>query len=172
MAPQGFIWNINSFDQWGVELGKVLASKVRRGPSHKRHAPEALPAEGRSVHTPLHAPPLHGCRDEGPFLHRRSRVAPQVRTVMNSARTRDRKVLPQDGFNYSTTRMINKYLEGKTQVRTAGARMRGAGATPARSVARFGGSPRFASVAPASAWRVGPAKGLDSVQVTACSTVR
>ena len=51
---------------------------------------------------------------------------PQVRTVMNSARTRDRKVLPQDGFNYSTTRMINKYLEGKTQVRAgAVAAMRG-----------------------------------------------
>jgi len=26
---QGFIWNINSFDQWGVELGKVLAKQVR-----------------------------------------------------------------------------------------------------------------------------------------------
>ena len=26
---QGFIWNVNSFDQWGVELGKVLASRVR-----------------------------------------------------------------------------------------------------------------------------------------------
>ncbi|HEX4148146.1 MAG TPA: glucose-6-phosphate isomerase, partial [Pirellulales bacterium] len=25
---QGAIWNINSFDQWGVELGKVLAKKV------------------------------------------------------------------------------------------------------------------------------------------------
>jgi len=25
---QGVIWNIYSFDQWGVELGKVLASKV------------------------------------------------------------------------------------------------------------------------------------------------
>lgn len=25
---QGVIWNINSFDQWGVELGKVLAQKV------------------------------------------------------------------------------------------------------------------------------------------------
>jgi glucose-6-phosphate isomerase len=25
---QGTIWNINSFDQWGVELGKVLAKKV------------------------------------------------------------------------------------------------------------------------------------------------
>jgi glucose-6-phosphate isomerase len=25
---QGAIWNINSFDQWGVELGKVLAKNV------------------------------------------------------------------------------------------------------------------------------------------------
>ena len=25
---QGVIWNIYSFDQWGVELGKVLASKI------------------------------------------------------------------------------------------------------------------------------------------------
>jgi glucose-6-phosphate isomerase len=25
---QGVIWNINSFDQWGVELGKVLASRI------------------------------------------------------------------------------------------------------------------------------------------------
>ena len=28
---QGAIWNINSFDQWGVELGKQLASKLLRG---------------------------------------------------------------------------------------------------------------------------------------------
>lgn len=44
----------------------------------------------------------------------------QVRTVMNSARTRDRKILPQDGFNYSTTRMINKYLEVSTRARLWG----------------------------------------------------
>ncbi|MER6824349.1 glucose-6-phosphate isomerase, partial [Streptomyces cellulosae] len=25
---QGAIWNIDSFDQWGVELGKVLAQRV------------------------------------------------------------------------------------------------------------------------------------------------
>ena len=25
---QGAVWNINSFDQWGVELGKVLAAKI------------------------------------------------------------------------------------------------------------------------------------------------
>jgi glucose-6-phosphate isomerase len=30
IAVQGFIWGINSFDQWGVELGKSLATKVRQ----------------------------------------------------------------------------------------------------------------------------------------------
>ncbi|CAD7697833.1 unnamed protein product [Ostreobium quekettii] len=30
VAVQGFVWGVNSFDQWGVELGKVLASKVRQ----------------------------------------------------------------------------------------------------------------------------------------------
>jgi glucose-6-phosphate isomerase len=25
---QGAIWGINSFDQWGVELGKVLAERI------------------------------------------------------------------------------------------------------------------------------------------------
>ena len=25
---EGVIWDINSFDQWGVELGKVLAKKI------------------------------------------------------------------------------------------------------------------------------------------------
>jgi glucose-6-phosphate isomerase len=25
---QGWIWQINSFDQWGVELGKVLAQRI------------------------------------------------------------------------------------------------------------------------------------------------
>lgn len=29
-AVEGFIWDINSFDQWGVELGKVLAKGVRK----------------------------------------------------------------------------------------------------------------------------------------------
>uniref|UniRef100_A0A7S2S165 Glucose-6-phosphate isomerase n=1 Tax=Mucochytrium quahogii TaxID=96639 RepID=A0A7S2S165_9STRA len=29
-AVQGFVWGINSFDQWGVELGKVLAKQVRQ----------------------------------------------------------------------------------------------------------------------------------------------
>jgi glucose-6-phosphate isomerase len=28
VAVQGFCWGINSFDQWGVELGKVLAKVI------------------------------------------------------------------------------------------------------------------------------------------------
>ena len=28
---QGVIWNINSFDQWGVELGKEMARKILSG---------------------------------------------------------------------------------------------------------------------------------------------
>ena len=28
MFTQGAIWDINSFDQWGVELGKVLANRI------------------------------------------------------------------------------------------------------------------------------------------------
>jgi glucose-6-phosphate isomerase len=63
---QGFVWNINSFDQWGVELGKVLASKVRQ--------------------------------------------------AMYEARTKHRFMNNSDGFNYSTTRLLNKYLAGKTQL--------------------------------------------------------
>lgn len=37
---QGVIWQINSFDQWGVELGKVLAKKIAaelEGPAELKH---------------------------------------------------------------------------------------------------------------------------------------
>ena len=37
----GAIWNINSFDQWGVELGKQLAATDCEGTRHRgsRHRP-------------------------------------------------------------------------------------------------------------------------------------
>jgi len=38
---QGVVWDIDSFDQWGVELGKVLA---------KRIIPELKPAVGELKH--------------------------------------------------------------------------------------------------------------------------
>lgn len=66
IAVQGFVWGINSFDQWGVELGKVLAAKVR--------------------------------------------------TAVHNSRTKSRKVSPSDGFNASTTRLLNRYLAGKHQL--------------------------------------------------------
>ena len=37
---QGALWNINSFDQWGVELGKALATRI---------VPELAPGPGREV---------------------------------------------------------------------------------------------------------------------------
>jgi glucose-6-phosphate isomerase len=66
VAVQGFVWGINAFDQWGVELGKVLATKVR--------------------------------------------------SVMHTARTKVRQVTVHDGFNPSTRKMINRYLDGKAQL--------------------------------------------------------
>jgi glucose-6-phosphate isomerase len=33
---QGIIWNIYSYDQWGVELGKQLASKVLKEIENKK----------------------------------------------------------------------------------------------------------------------------------------
>ncbi len=42
---QGVIWNINPYDQWGVELGKVLASRI---------LPDLMPGEqsGELKHDP------------------------------------------------------------------------------------------------------------------------
>eukprot|EP00262_Sarcandra_glabra_P014368 TRINITY_DN4200_c0_g1_i2.p1 TRINITY_DN4200_c0_g1~~TRINITY_DN4200_c0_g1_i2.p1 ORF type:complete len:550 (-),score=99.79 TRINITY_DN4200_c0_g1_i2:288-1937(-) len=58
VAVEGFVWGINSFDQWGVELGKSLASQVRKQ--------------------------LHASRTKGE---------------------------PVEGFNFSTTTLLTKYLE-------------------------------------------------------------
>ncbi|CAN1835730.1 Glucose-6-phosphate isomerase, cytosolic [Linum perenne] len=42
VAVQGFIWGINSFDQWGVELGKSLATQVRKQLNVSRTKKEAI----------------------------------------------------------------------------------------------------------------------------------
>lgn len=52
VAVQGFVWGINSFDQWGVELGKVLASKIRTIVNSTRTAGRAVSAsDGLNVST-------------------------------------------------------------------------------------------------------------------------
>jgi len=66
VATQGFVWGINSFDQWGVELGKVLASRVR--------------------------------------------------STMNTKRTKGQQMSPSDGYNPSTTAMLERYLDGKAKL--------------------------------------------------------
>jgi glucose-6-phosphate isomerase len=37
---QGVIWDVNSFDQWGVELGKALATRIE--PELTSHTPPEL----------------------------------------------------------------------------------------------------------------------------------
>lgn len=63
VAVEGFIWGINSFDQWGVELGKSLASQVRKQ--------------------------LHLSRTKGE---------------------------PVEGFNFSTTNLLTRYLEAESGI--------------------------------------------------------
>merc|ERR1712023_64630 len=53
VAVQGFVWGINSFDQWGVELGKVLASKVRTTLQNSRGKPESVAGFNPSTTTLL-----------------------------------------------------------------------------------------------------------------------
>ncbi|XP_062158302.1 glucose-6-phosphate isomerase, cytosolic 1 [Alnus glutinosa] len=63
IAVEGFVWGINSFDQWGVELGKSLATQVRKQ--------------------------LHASRTKGE---------------------------PVEGFNFSTTTLLTRYLEATADI--------------------------------------------------------
>ncbi|KAH7524083.1 hypothetical protein FEM48_Zijuj06G0081100 [Ziziphus jujuba var. spinosa] len=51
IAVEGFIWGINSFDQWGVELGKSLANQVRKQLHASRTKGE--PVEGFNFSTKM-----------------------------------------------------------------------------------------------------------------------
>ena len=50
---QGAIWNINSFDQWGVELGKVLAQRIIPELESKDDAPAQPRQLDQQPHPPL-----------------------------------------------------------------------------------------------------------------------
>ncbi len=47
------MWGINSFDQWGVELGKVLATEVRKQLVTLRASDDAAPRNFNSSTTAL-----------------------------------------------------------------------------------------------------------------------
>eukprot|EP00584_Thalassiosira_punctigera_P010608 CAMPEP_0172534566 /NCGR_PEP_ID=MMETSP1067-20121228/6879_1 /TAXON_ID=265564 ORGANISM="Thalassiosira punctigera, Strain Tpunct2005C2" /NCGR_SAMPLE_ID=MMETSP1067 /ASSEMBLY_ACC=CAM_ASM_000444 /LENGTH=726 /DNA_ID=CAMNT_0013319373 /DNA_START=172 /DNA_END=2352 /DNA_ORIENTATION=- len=48
-AVQGFIWDLNSFDQWGVELGKKLALDVKEHLMEARNDDGVGEEEGREI---------------------------------------------------------------------------------------------------------------------------
>jgi len=68
-AVQGFIWDINSFDQWGVELGKKLANDVksqlieaRKNTDNESHAIKASnPASSRILNYYVKNSPANTC---------------------------------------------------------------------------------------------------------------
>ena len=37
----GFLWDVNSFDQWGVELGKQMANQLQSGEGLENFSPAA-----------------------------------------------------------------------------------------------------------------------------------
>merc|ERR1712127_396769 len=59
-AVQGFIWGLNSFDQWGVELGKVLAKQVRTRLSASRQTGAHVQGFNSSTSALLEAYLAHG----------------------------------------------------------------------------------------------------------------
>jgi glucose-6-phosphate isomerase len=59
-AVQGFIWGINSFDQWGVELGKVLAKQVQAQLSASRKQAASVQGFNSSTSSLLEAYLAHG----------------------------------------------------------------------------------------------------------------
>ncbi|MFG2312245.1 hypothetical protein ACGFS9_26790, partial [Streptomyces sp. NPDC048566] len=44
-------WNIDSFDQWGVELGKVLAQRIEPALTHGTEVPGLDPSTSTLVAT-------------------------------------------------------------------------------------------------------------------------
>jgi glucose-6-phosphate isomerase len=60
VAVQGFVWGINSFDQWGVELGKSLANKVRTSLNKSRSGGGAVTGYNPSTTSLLNKYLAHG----------------------------------------------------------------------------------------------------------------
>ena len=61
-AVEGFMWDINSFDQWGVELGKSLATNVRHdSPVSPPHARVYGHTTTTAVHDNEYTPPPASC---------------------------------------------------------------------------------------------------------------
>jgi len=111
---QGFIWDINSFDQWGVELGKTLAGEVRTTMLAARQAANAANKSGHRRQkkkkkgkaeggSPGGGGADGGGGGEDPSSQAQSPARSTV--AMSSA-------MPLDGLNPSTKLLMERYLKG------------------------------------------------------------
>ncbi|KAG1348090.1 putative glucose-6-phosphate isomerase, cytosolic 1 [Cocos nucifera] len=131
IAVEGFIWGINSFDQWGVELGKSLATQVRKQLNLSRTKGEPVMGFNFSTSTlltrylELLAIYEHRIAVEGFIWGINSfdqwgvelgkSLATQVRKQLNLSRTKGEPVM---GFNFSTSTLLTRYLEGDSGVQS------------------------------------------------------
>ena len=121
VAAQGFMWGINSFDQWGVELGKVccagsrcragacaygkgvtatcLGLKLRVGP------PPAPTGQGQGVLSMRPYPPRALLPPAHPLTHAPQVLATRVREMISVARTKTRRIVVSDGFVPATRKV-------------------------------------------------------------------
>lgn len=88
IAVEGFVWGINSFDQWGVELGKV-----------------------RYICLDFTLPSQFICNDflkTDPVHITNQSLATQVRKQLHASRKKGEAI---EGFNFSTATLLTRYLE-------------------------------------------------------------
>lgn len=61
-AVEGFLWDVNSFDQWGVELGKALAKEVRNFLKDNKQAPSNPSFDGYKFNSATSSLLKHYCQ--------------------------------------------------------------------------------------------------------------
>ena len=95
---QGTVWGIDSFDQWGVELGKQLAQQVGPAIDGDEAALAEQDASTRALLVLLPREPSHGERLDEPAAGGRGPSAPaHRRTVRHGALRRHRRPVAQEG---------------------------------------------------------------------------
>lgn len=119
IAVEGFIWGINSFDQWGVELGKVCVTKSISSCFFSTSQVGCFMIDYLSsvLMWPLLLSALFAIysspiffiflKIRGSYSWMQS-LATQVRKQINASRSKGE---PVEGFNFSTTTLLSRYLE-------------------------------------------------------------
>ena len=101
---QGTIWHIDSFDQWGVELGKVLATRIVGRATGRRRS---RTRRARSLHHGLDPPVPTASRGARLTPSRGCRAARTNATTSRSRRRNDARLLSGPTTAFSTLASVS-----------------------------------------------------------------